>query len=67
MGLYVCINYKILNELTYKDNYPLLRTDSCLLSLVSAKMFSTLDLRAGNWQSEIEESDRDKTAFVTRK
>jgi len=35
--------------------------------LNGCEFFSTCDLRWGYWQTEIDERDRDKTAFVTRK
>src|SRR5208282_937541 len=62
-----CVDYRKLNDLTYKDSYPLPRIDTCLQSLGGARFFSTLDLRAGYWQTEIDSRDRDKTAFVTRR
>ena len=62
-----CLDFRQLNEITYKDSYPLPRIDTCLQSISGAKFFSTLDLRAGYWQTEIDERDRDKTAFVTRR
>jgi len=66
-GLRFCIDYRRLNEVTYKDSYPLPRTDSCLQSLGGSHYFSTLDLRSGYWQTALDPRDRDKTAFVTRK
>ena len=66
-GLRFCIDYRQLNELTYKDSYPLPRIDMCLSSLGGSSFFSTLDLRAGYWQTLIHEEDRDKTCFVTRR
>jgi transposase InsO family protein len=62
-----CIDYRRLNNLTYKDSYPLPRIDACLHSLGGSKYFSTLDLRSGFWQTSIDPRDRDKTAFVTRR
>jgi hypothetical protein len=66
-SLRFCVDYRKLNDLTYKDSYPLPRIDSCLHSLGGSKYFSTLDLRAGYWQTLIDPRDRDKTAFVTRR
>ena len=66
-GLRFCIDYRHLNRLTYKDSYPLPRIEDCLNSLGSSKFFSTLDLRSSYWQTEIDQKDRDKTAFVTRR
>jgi hypothetical protein len=66
-SLRFCIDYRRLNLLTYKDNYPLPRIDTCLQSFGGCKFFSTLDLRAGYWQTVIDPRDRDKTAFVTRR
>jgi len=44
-------------------------TDDCLSSLggVTRCYFSTLDLRAGYWQTAVDERDADKTAFLTRR
>ena len=66
-GLRFCIDYRQLNELRYKDTYPLPKIDMCLNALGGSKLFSTLDLRAGYWQTLIDERDRDKTCFVTRR
>jgi len=64
--MWFCIDYRKVNSLTYKDSYPIPKIDSCLDALGGSKFFSTLDLRSGYWQAEIDERDRDKTAFVTR-
>ena len=61
-----CVDYRRLNDVTVKDAYPLPRIDSCLDCLGSARWFSTLDLQSGNWQIEVKEEDRPKTAFATR-
>jgi len=54
-------------RLTVKDKFPLPKIDTCLDTLNGCEFFSTCDLRWGYWQTEIDERDRDKTAFVTRK
>ena len=61
-----CVDYRKLNEVTKKDAYPLPRMEDCLDCLGGAQVFSTLDLQSGFWQIEIEEDDRQKTAFSTR-
>ena len=66
-GLRFCIDYRQLNELTYKDAYPLPKIDMCLSALGGSQFFSTIDLRAGYWQTSIDERDRDNTCFVTRR
>ena len=53
--------------MTYKDTYPLSHIDTCLGSMDGAMLFSTLDLRSGYHNIPIRESDRDKTAFITRR
>ena len=44
-----CVNYKPLNDVTKKDNYPLPRIDEILDSLNGAQLFTTLDLASGYW------------------
>lgn len=58
-----CVDYRKLNDVTKKDSYPLPRIDDTLDILSGAKWFSTLDLQSGYWQVEIDERDREKTAF----
>ena len=65
--LRLCIDYRKLNAVTYKDSYPILRVDTCLDALGGSSWFSSLDLRSGYWQAEINEKSRDKTAFITRR
>jgi len=65
--MHLCIDYRKLNGLTIKDKFPLPKIDTCLDALNGCEFFSTCDLRWGYWQTEIDERDRDKTAFVTRK
>ena len=48
-----CVNYKPLNDVTKKDNYPLPRIDEILDSLNGAQWFTTLDLASGYWQIRV--------------
>jgi len=63
----LCIDYRKLNSLIVKDKFPLPKIDTCLDTMNGCEFFSTHDLRWGYWQTEIDERNRDKTAFVTRK
>jgi len=63
----LCVDYRKLNCLTVKDKFPLPKIDTCLDTLNGCEFFSTCDLCWGYWQTEIDERDRDKTAFVTWK
>ena len=62
-----CVDYRRLNDITFKDAYPLPRIDDSLDQLSGAQWFSCLDLNSGYWQVEVEESDRPKTAFASKR
>lgn len=59
-----CIDYRKLNAITKKDVYPMPRVDDTLEKLAGMKLFTTLDLASGYWQVEVEEKDKEKTAFI---
>ena len=50
------------NAITRKDAYPLPRVDT-LDTLAGSRLFTTLDLKNGYWQVEVEEADQQNTAF----
>ena len=58
-------DYRLLNEQTVKNRYPLPRADQLFDKLAKAKYFSKIDLRTGFYQILIAQEDRHKTAFVT--
>lgn len=60
-----CVDYRQLNNVTKKDSYPLPRIDDTLDTLAESKLFSTLDLKSGYWQVEMDPADKEKTAFTT--
>lgn len=60
-----CVDYRRLNTVTKKDAFPLPRIEDSLTSLSRAAWYSTLDLASGYWQVQVDERDREKTAFTT--
>jgi len=54
----VCVDYRRLKSVTYKDSYPLPHIDICLSSTNGTVWFSTLDLRSGYHNVPIREADR---------
>jgi hypothetical protein len=60
-----CIDYRLLNNVTLKDSYPLPRIDDSLDALRGSIWFSTMDLASGYWQVEMDPRDAEKTAFAT--
>ena len=60
-----CVDYRRLNAMTVRDSYPIPRMDECIDSLGDARIYTALDANCGYWQIEIEENDRNKTAFTS--
>ena len=59
-----CIDYRKVNAVTKLDAYPLPRIDELLERYQTAKWFTSMDLASGFYQVEMEESDKEKTAFI---
>mmetsp|Transcript_17599 Transcript_17599/g.22837 ORF Transcript_17599/g.22837 Transcript_17599/m.22837 type:complete len:225 (+) Transcript_17599:323-997(+) len=60
-----CIDFRRINDLTKKDNYPLPRIDDTLDSLYGAQIFCSLDAASGYWHIPIVQKDTKKTTFQT--
>ena len=62
--LRLCVDFRLLNSKTIKDNYCLPRVEEILDSLQGARYFSKLDLKSGYHQVEINEAHKERTAFT---
>ena len=67
-SLRLCIDYKQLNRVTIRNQYPLLRIDELFDQLQGSRVYSKIDLRSGTsgyHQLRVQEGDVPKTAFRT--
>ena len=64
VGLRLCIEICKLNNYTVKDGYALPTIEDTLDYLHRAVWFSTLDLKSGYWQVELEEEAKPLTVFT---
>ena len=60
-----CINFRILNQASLKDNYPLPNMENLLQSVTGVDMLSMLDDVSGYNQVQIKKEERGKTTFTT--
>ncbi|GFV54531.1 retrovirus-related Pol polyprotein from transposon 297 [Trichonephila clavipes] len=56
----LCIDYRKLNEVTVPDTYPLPRMDDLLQEAKHTAYISTIDLKSGYHQVNVNPADRDK-------
>jgi len=61
------LDYRFLNNCTYKDKFPLPRINDCLDAMSGSTCVSTLDMSSSFNQVPINPHDRDKTAFIIRR
>ena len=59
-----CIDFRKINQMTITDAYPIPRINDLLEKFRTMKWFTTIDLASGYWQIEMEEKDKEKTAFI---
>ncbi|GJV22676.1 putative ribonuclease H-like domain-containing protein [Tanacetum coccineum] len=65
-SLRMCIDYRKLNKLTVKNQYPLPRIDDLFDQLQGLSVYSKIDLRFGYHQLRVRDEDIPKMAFRTR-
>ena len=63
-SLRFCINLRKLNARTIKDAHSLPRIDETLDCLGGSIIFTSLDLKSGYWQVEVDEMSKQLTAFT---
>lgn len=62
--LRLCVDYRQLNQITVKDSFALPRMEEIFDCLHGARYFSTLDMKSGYHQIEVEETHKERTAFT---
>ena len=63
-SLRFCIDLRKLNARTIKDAYSLPRIEESLDCLNGASIFTSLDLKSGYWQVELDDESIPLTAFT---
>jgi hypothetical protein len=62
-----CVDYRKLNNITTKDNFPVPLIEETLDSLNGSCFFSSIDLCSGYWQMALDNNSKLKTAFISSK
>ena len=60
------IDYRSLNKITFKNQYPIPRIDDLLDQLKGETFFNNIDLKSGYYQVPIEPIDLWKTTFKSK-
>ena len=61
----ICIDFRNLNRVSLKDNYPITKMDHILQKVVGSQRMSMLDGFSGYNQVLVHPDDQEKTAFTT--
>lgn len=61
----LCIDYRLLNDITKTDYFPLPNIHETIDRLACSKYCSTMDLASGYFQVSLHPDDQEKTAFST--
>lgn len=61
----LCIDYRELNKITVKENFPTPNIDDCIDQLRKKKYYTKLDLKSGFHHVKVAESSIKFTSFVT--
>ena len=63
----MCVDFRSLNQIVQPVSFPLPLIDDILSRLGGTKYFTTLDLKSGYWQVQLDEDSKEKTAFTCHK
>ena len=63
----LCVDYRNLNSVTIRPVYPIPEAKHLFDTLAGSQYFSAIDLSSAYYQCEVVETDKEKTAFATRK
>ena len=61
-----CVDYRKLNAITKKDRYPLPLIDETLARIISARIFTKLDIRQAFHRNRMDANSEELTTFRTR-
>ena len=61
----LCVDFRNLNKVSLKDNYPLPKMDKILQKVVGSERISTMDGFSGYNQIKVMPEDQEKTSFTT--
>ena len=64
-GRRICCDYRLINEVTVRAQYPLPNISDLFATLSGTSVFSKVDLEKGFYQVQMAEADIPKTAFRT--
>ena len=61
----MCVDYRMINSITTGDPYPIPHIEELIDNIGRATFVSMLDLTKGYYQVPMEQSSKEKTAFIT--
>ena len=64
--IWLCLDFRLLNQVTERQAFPIRNIDEMLESLNGMKWFSAIDLGNSYYQVELEEGSKLETAFSTK-
>ncbi len=65
-GWRLCIDYRLVNENTIPQVWPLKRIDDILENIGKCKVFTSLDLTRGYWHQSLTERAKTLSSFITQ-